>query len=214
MEKINSELEAFVTNYTTPYYNKNESGHSFSHIDYVVKRSFKFAEKIDDININMVYTIAMFHDVAHHIDKKTHEKLSAEILRNCKGLSDFFSDEEIEIMAQAIEDHRASLDHAPRTIYGKIVSTADRNNTIEQCFFRSYSFSKKANPNLTENEVFEEAYKHLNNKFGVNGYAKVYLKDEEYDNFLIEIQKLLSDKQTFIKEHKKYIEESKKEGKI
>ena len=214
MNKINEEVKKFVTEYTTPFYKKNESGHSFSHIDYVVKRSLKFADEIKDINLNMVYTIAMFHDVAHHIDKKTHEILSAKILRECTGLSDYFSKEEIEIMAQAIEDHRASLEHPPRTIYGKIVSTADRNNTVEQCFFRAYSFSRKSNPSYTEDEVFNEAYTHLNKKFGVNGYAKVYLKDEEYENFLIEIRSLLSNKEKFITEHKKYINNLKKEGKI
>ena len=210
---INSELKSYIENSIFPEYSKNEEGHGIKHINTVIERSFKLAKDYD-VNLDMVYTIASYHDIGHHINKDKHEEISAEIMLLDNNLSRWFNDEERIIIKEAIEDHRASLNREPRSIYGKIVSTADRNNTIEQCFFRSYSFSKKANPNLTENEIFEEAYKHLNNKFGVNGYAKVYLKDEEYDNFLIEIQKLLSDKQTFIKEHKKYIEKSKKEGKI
>ena len=73
---------------------------------------------------------------------------------------------------------------------------------------------KKLNPNYTENETFNACYTHLNNKFGVGGYAKFYFEDEEYENFLKEIRILLADKESFIKDHKKYIENLKKEGKI
>ena len=37
----------------------------------------------------------------------------------------------LKIIKEAIEDHRASAKNEPRSIYGKIVSTADRNNTVE-----------------------------------------------------------------------------------
>ena len=187
-----------------------------THIEYVVNRSLKFAKQVKDtpIDLNMVYTIAMFHDTGHHIDRKTHELLSSQILLDCKGLTQFFTEEQIKIMAEAVKEHRASSKSNPSTIYGKIVSTADRNNSVEQCLFRSYTTTKKLNPNYSENETFNACYTHLNNKFGVGGYAKFYFEDEEYENFLKEIRILLADKDSFIKDHKKYIENLKKEGKI
>lgn len=216
IENIDKNLQDFVYKYVKPHYDLTESGHNMSHIEYVVNRSLKFAKQVKDtpINLNMVYTIAMFHDTGHHIDRKTHEILSSEILLDCKGLTKFFTQEQIKIMAEAVMEHRASSKSNPSTIYGKIVSTADRNNSVEQCLFRSYTTTKKLKPTYSEDEVFNDCYEHLNRKFGYNGYAKFYFEDEEYENFLKEIRTLLADKQSFIEQHKKYIENLKKEGTI
>ncbi len=131
-----------------------------------------------------------------------------------ENLKNFFSDEELKIIREAIEDHRASSNHEPRSIYGKIVSTADRNNTVEACLRRSYTYGKKLEPNSTDEEIFERAYKHLSMKFGENGYAKFFFKDEEYENFLKEIRELLADKKLFIDTQRAYINELKNKGVI
>ncbi len=73
----------------------------------------------------MVYTVAAYHDLGHHIDGKNHEKVSAEMLLADENLREFFSEEEIRIMTEAVYDHRASMEGEPRSIYGKIVSSAD-----------------------------------------------------------------------------------------
>ena len=157
----------------------------------------------------MVYTIAAYHDIGHHIDSKKHEIISGEIMSKDENLKKFFSEEELEIIKEAIEDHRASAEHEPRSIYGKIVSTADRNNTVEACLRRSYIYGRKLEPDSTDEELFERAYKHLKMKFGENGYAKFFFKDEEYENFLKEIRELLLDKEKFIDTQRTYINELK-----
>lgn len=78
------------------------------------------------VNIEMVYAIAAFHDLGLAIDRKTHHLESGRIVREYQRLVEWFTQEEIETMAQAVEDHRASLDHEPRSIYGKIVAEGDR----------------------------------------------------------------------------------------
>lgn len=78
----------------------------------------------------MVYVIAAYHDIGHHIDSKNHEVISADIMSKDENLKKFFTDEELIIIKEAIEDHRASSKEDSRTIYGKIVSSADRNNTV------------------------------------------------------------------------------------
>lgn len=212
--KINDDLKEYIEENIFIEYSKNEPAHNIDHIKYVINRSFKFADTIPDINYDMVYTIASYHDIGHHIDSKRHEIISGEIMSKDKNLKRFFSEGELKIIKEAIEDHRASSDHEPRSIYGKIVSTADRNNTVESCLRRSYTYGKKLEPNFTDEELFERAYKHLNMKFGENGYAKFFFKDEEYEKFLKDIRELLSDKNLFIDTQRTYINELKNKGVI
>ena len=209
---INNELKEYIEENIFPIYEKNDQGHNLEHIKYVINRSIKFANTLPDINYNIVYTVASYHDVGHHIDPKKHELVSAEIMNNDTELKKFFNDEERKIIKEAIEDHRASSNHEPRSIYGKIVSTADRNNTVESCLRRSYSYNKKLHPGYDDEKIFEDCFFHLNDKFGENGYAKFFFKDEEYEKFLKDIRSLLSDKKSFIEMHKNYINDLKTKG--
>ena len=162
----------------------------------------------------MVYTIASYHDIGHHIDSKTHEIISADIMSKDKNLSDFFNEEELTIIKEAIEDHRASAKDEPRSIYGRIVSSADRNNTVEACLKRTYTYGKKLKPDATDEELFLRAYDVLVNKFGEGGYAKFYFKDKQYENFLKKLRDLLKDKEKYIETQREYIKKLKKENKI
>ena len=212
--KINENLKKYIEEDVFPEYSKNEPAHNIEHIKYVINRSFKFADTVPNINYDMVYTIAAYHDIGHHIDPKKHEIISGEIMSKDENLKKFFSVEELKIIKEAIEDHRASSNHEPRSIYGKIVSTADRNNTVEACLRRSYSYNKKLHPEYNDEQIFEDCHFHLNDKFGENGYAKFFFKDEEYEKFLTDIRKLLSDKNKFIETQKNYINELKAKGVI
>ena len=212
--KINNKLKQYIEENVFPEYKKNDQGHDLEHIKYVINRSIKFADTIPDINYDIVYTVASYHDIGHHINPKLHEIISAEIMYKDDKLKEYFSDEERLIIKEAIEDHRASSDHEPRSIYGKIVSTADRNNTVEACLRRSYTYGKRLEPTATDEELFERAHKHLNLKFGEDGYAKFFFKDEEYENFLHDIRELLADKSNFIKTQRDYINELKLKGEI
>lgn len=205
-DKINQKLKEYIENNIFPQYEKNEKAHNIKHINYVIKRSFDLVKQNDlNVNENLVFVIASYHDIGHYIDSKKHELVSAEIMYQDEKLKEFFSNEEIVIIKEAIEDHRASSEHEPRSIYGKIVSSADRNNTVEQCLERSYYYGKKLDPNATEMDLYKRAFFHLNQKFGENGYAKFFLKDAEYEEFLFEIRKILKDEKEFCKIQKNYI---------
>ena len=129
--KINSDLKDYIEKNIFPEYSKNEPAHNIDHIKYVINRSLKFASNLENINYDMVYVIAAYHDIGHYIDAKNHEKVSADMLLEDMNLRKFFTEEEIKIMSEAIYDHRASLEGEPRSIYGKIVSSADRNTLVE-----------------------------------------------------------------------------------
>ena len=210
--KVNLQLRNYIESNILPRYEKDKSGHGLCHIKYVIDRSFVLVKE-NGLNVNpdMVYTIAAYHDIGHQIDPARHEILSAEIMLNDKKLKEFFTDEQMLTMRGAIEDHRASAKKDPRTIYGKIVSSADRNDSVEKCLERSYFYGKKLYPNATDEELYEHAFEVLSKKFGKGGYAKFYFRDNVYEDFLSEMRKLLEDKNKFIKAQKSYIDKLKRQ---
>lgn len=181
------------------HYSQNDKGHGIEHAEYVIQRSLKFAEEEKSINYEMVYCIAVYHDIAHHIDAKNHEVLSAKMLSEDERLRQFFSTEQIRIMSEAVEDHRSSMEGKPRSIYGKIVSSADRNTDVITTLKRCYSYNRKHYPELNEDEVIEECRRFLIKKFGLKGYAraKMYFDDKDYEKYLNNITDLALDKEKF-----------------
>ncbi len=202
---MNNELVQYIENEIFPLYNRNEEGHGINHIKTVIKRSLELAKDYD-VDLDMVYTIASYHDLGHFIDRKTHEIISAEIFMKDEKIKQWFTDEQRSIIKEAIEEHRASSNHEPRTIYGKIISTADRtiidiDNTIK----RSYSYGKRNYIGLSQEEQIERVYQHLTEKYGENGYAKVYLEYKEFEDALDKLRQALSNKEEFIKRVKKVV---------
>lgn len=202
---MNEELVKYIENEVFPKYDKNEEGHGIKHIKIVIKRSLELAKDYD-VNLNMVYTIASYHDLGHYIDRKTHEIISAKMFMQDEKIRQWFTDEQIIIIKEAIEDHRASSNHEPRTIYGKIISTADRTIIdIDSTIKRTYSYGKRNYINLSEEQQIERVYRHLTEKYGENGYAKVYLEDKEFEDALDKLRQALSNKEEFIKRVKKVV---------
>ena len=205
---INEQLKEYIEKNVFPSYEKNDLGHNLEHIKYVINRSFKFADNVENINYDMVYTIAAYHDIGHYIDAKNHEKVSADMLLADSNLKKFFTEEQINIMAEAVYDHRASMKDEPRSIYGKIASSADRNIILEVPLKQTYSYTVAHNPSFSLEEVIEEARRHLLNKFGRKGYAteKMYFEDLDYKKFLEDITELAEDKDLF---KKRFLEANK-----
>ena len=117
LEKIDKNVKEYIETKVLPEYDKNEQGHGINHIKYVIRRSFELIDQNDlDVDFNMVYVIVAYHDIGHHIDRKNHEKVSAEIMYEDKNLKKFFDEEQLIVIKEAIEEHRASSEHDPRSI--------------------------------------------------------------------------------------------------
>lgn len=194
---INETLQDYIEKQVLPIYEKNDTGHGIEHIKYVIRRSFKFTNQFENIDLNMVYVIAAFHDLAHHIDKDNHEVLSAKLFYENEKMKKIFNDEQRKIIKEAIEDHRASLECEPRSDYGKIISSADRNVDIISSLKRTHAYTTKHYPKLDLSGMITRAYKHISKKFGNCGYAKMWCSDEEFDKFKKEIKELLKDNYVF-----------------
>ena len=186
---IRDDLKKYIKELINYHYNLNDKGHGVEHAEYVINRSLKFANEINDINYEMVYVIAA----------------SAQMLIKDEKLKKYFTDEQRKIMSEAVEDHRSSLETEPRSIYGKIVSSADRNTSVEVTLKRCYSYNKKHSQNLMENEVIEKCRRFLLEKFGEDGYArsKMYFDDKEYEKYLYDITELALNSEKFSMEIKR-----------
>ena len=205
-DEINPELKTYIETEIFPLYTRNEASHGINHIHTVINRSLNIAKEYE-VNKNIVYTVAAYHDLGHYINPKIHEKLSADIFMKDNQIKKWFMEEEIQIIKEAIEDHRASSKHEPRSIYGKIVSTADRTiKSIDVSIKRAYIYYINNFPSIPKKERIQKVYEHLNDKYGPNGYAKTYLYDEEFEIAKKKFIKALSDKDTFIKRIEKVIE--------
>lgn len=197
--QINKKLKKYIEDNIFPSYKKNDLGHNLDHIIYVIDRSLKFASKIDNINFDMVYTIASYHDIGHYIDAKNHEKISSEMLLGDANLKEFFNDEEINTMAEAVYDHRASMESEPRSIYGKIVSSADRETRVDVQLQRMYEYRLTHYSNQSLDWMIEDTRLYIINKFGKKGYAteKIYFEDLDYKEFLKELSTITENKEEF-----------------
>ena len=100
---------------------------------------------------------------------------SGSIIRSDARLREWFDPSQIEMIAQAAEDHRASGKSAPRSIYGMIVAEADRvidGNTIIR---RTLQFGFRNYPGLDRMAHICRAIGHLKEKYGRGGYMKLWI---------------------------------------
>ncbi len=207
ISRINSELKEYVETAIFPQYEQNEDGHDINHIVQVLRRSFSLSKGLENINLNMVYAIAAFHDIGHHINPSEHEIVSANIFYEDEKMKEFFTEEERILIKEAIEDHRASKESEPRSIYGKIIASADRVPDVDSTLKRTHAYSLKHFSEMTEEEMLEREFNELKNRYGEEGYSKCYLKDEEYDKFIEKMKELTSD----IEKYKDYYQSITKE---
>ena len=191
MEKINPEIRKYIESEILPRYTQL-GGHTNDHVDQVIERSLRFAKQAPEINIDMAYVVAAFHDLGRLVDDETHNIESAKMLRADEFVKEHFSAEEVETMAEAIEDHRASLGREPRSIYGKLVSSADRNSDKEGMLSRSYDYAKHLHPEMTDAQLMEEARVHLREKYSPDGYAAktMYFDDPDFQAILVWIEEI------------------------
>ena len=129
MKDINTNLKKYIEKNILPCYDTFDHGHDSRHINAVIERALEFAKELNNpkINMNIVYTSAAYHDIGMIVARKGHAKHSHDYVLSDKGLKDFFNNEEITLIAEACEDHSTSTGRTPRSIYGKIVSDADKD---------------------------------------------------------------------------------------
>ena len=101
--------------------------------------------------------------------------------------------EEIEVMAQAAEDHRASSDHPPRSIYGRIVAEADRFIEPETIVRRTVQYGLEHYPEYSREEHYARMFQHLHEKYGRDGYLKLWFEESPNAARLEQLRTMMED---------------------
>ena len=123
---VSPEIIDYVEKEIIPRYASFDKAHQENHVRMVIDQSLKLAEYTPSINTDMVYIIAAYHDLGLINGRANHHKDSRKILEADEFIKSHFNQEQIQIMGEAVEDHRASNSYKPRNEYGLIVAEADR----------------------------------------------------------------------------------------
>lgn len=188
-------LQKYIEQYILPRYARFDSAHRQDHVESVISNSLDLAKHYP-VDINMVYTIAAYHDTGLCEGRERHHIVSKNILLNDTELHRWFSQEQMTQMGEAIEDHRASSGHAPRSIYGKIVAEADRDIDPLKIIRRTVQYGLSHYPELDQEQQWQRAVAHLKEKYGEGGYLSLWLPESNNKDRLDDLRRLISETNT------------------
>ena len=189
----NPEILAWIEDSVLPCYDAFDKGHQRDHARYVIDTALALSQ-FYDVDKDMIAVAAACHDLGLSVDRKTHHLESGRIIRNMPDLKRWFSDGQIETIAQAAEDHRASSKEAPRSIYGKIVAEADRQIIPEVVIRRTIQFGFRNYPELEKEGHWERTVEHLVEKYGDGGYLRLWIPESPNAARLEELRAVIRDR--------------------
>lgn len=200
-KEVDVNLKKYVEEVLFPQYAKNDQGHGILHILEVVRRSFVLNKSLDlNLNPNMIFVIAASHDLGKYEEHETgekHAKIAGRRFIENQSFSRFFTDSQRQTIKEAIEDHSSSLEDMPRSDYGKLVSSADRNTSIEMVFIRSFFVGKRKNPDQNIEDYLEFTLNRLRKRYGEEDPENMFFADSDYETFLKDMRELLKDGEKF-----------------
>lgn len=189
---MNQALKQYIEENILPLYDGFDKAHQRDHAVQVIERSLRLAAHYD-VDANMVYAIAAYHDVGLCEGRDTHHTASRRIMLNDSNLRQWFSDEQIKVMADAAEDHRASSGHEPRSIYGKIVAEADRLIDPVKVMVRTVQYGLDHYPELDKEGQYQRFRQHMLEKYSDTGYLKLWLPESDNSGRLEELRSIIRD---------------------
>ncbi len=189
---MREDLVAYISNEIIPLYERFDAAHRREHVDMVIAQSLQLAEQ-KGADPEMAYVIAAYHDTGLSHGRETHHLVSGEIIRKDACLRRWFTTSQIEIMAEAAEDHRASAEHVPRSLYGKIVAEADRYIEPEVIIRRTIQYGLDHYPELDKEQHYQRMLAHLHEKYYYGGYLKLWFEDSPNAIRLERLRKMIDD---------------------
>ena len=186
-------LVEYIERTVIPMYDGFDAGHGRDHVLAVIEEAVRLCG-FYPVDVNMVYAAAAYHDMGLVVDRKTHHLESGRIIREDRELSRWFTDDQIEIIAQAAEDHRASSDHEPRTIYGKIIAEADRQIIPESIILRTVQYGLSHYPELDREGHWLRTCEHMAEKYDTGGYLRLWIPESRNADGLARLRDIIHDK--------------------
>ena len=193
-ETITPSLKSYVEEQIIPRYRNFDRAHNLDHVRAVIDRSLMLATRYD-VEPDMVYTIAAYHDTGLVNGREKHHLDAGRILAADCTLRRWFSEEQIDTMREAVEDHRASAKHAPRSIYGRIVAEADRLIDPATIIRRTVQYGVAHCPELDREGHFARCLEHLRDKYAEGGYLQLWIEESENARRLEELRQIIREPQ-------------------
>ena len=184
------DLVEFIETQILPKYAEFDRAHNMEHVTRVIRSSLDLV-RVTGADINMVYTIAAYHDLGMSGHRADHHIRGGKILERDARLKKWFSPEQIKIMKEAVEDHRASASRAPRSIYGKIVAEADRDIEPQVVIRRTIQFGFGHYPELDKEGHWKRFLEHMHNKYSKDGYIRLWIPGSPNAKKLSELRNLI-----------------------
>ena len=181
----------FVETQILPQYAQFDKAHNISHANKVIRSSLELARRMG-ADLDMAYVVAAYHDLGLSGPRAVHHITSGKILLQDARLKRWFSPEQLLMMKEAVEDHRASASRAPRSIYGKIVAEADRDIHPETVIRRTIQFGLSNYPQLNREGHWQRFMQHMDEKYSVNGYIRLWIQGSENERNLNELRSLIA----------------------
>ena len=191
-QQVSLEIMEFVERQILPRYNAFGESHGLRHVTRVIKNSLRLAD-VTGADIDMVYVIAAYHDLGMEGPRAIHHLTSGKILMADARLKKWFNAYQLKVMKEAVEDHRASASHAPRSIYGKIVAEADRDLEPDHIFRRTIQYGMAHYPELSRDKQWERFLQHMDQKYSAHGYIRLWMPGSPNESKLRVIRELLCD---------------------
>lgn len=191
--KIYPSLYQYVEYHILPRYHSFDSAHQADHVYKVIEESLLLATHYT-VDINMVYAIAAYHDLGLCEGREFHHLTSSRIMQADNQLRQWFTEEQIKTMAEAVEDHRASNQYTPRSIYGKIVAEADRSINPTTTLLRTIQYGMSHYPELKKEEQYLRFCNHLQEKYAEGGYLKLWIPESDNAVQLNNLRNIIADK--------------------
>lgn len=189
---IDQRLLRYIREEILPRYESYDAAHRRDHIEGVIERSLHLASYYEEVEMSMVYVVAAYHDLGLPEGRATHHLTSGRLLAEDEALRRWFSPEQVATMREAVEDHRASADHPPRSIYGMIVAEADRQIVPEVVIRRTIQYGLAHYPELSKEEHWQRMLAHLAEKYDYGGYLKLYIPHSDNATRLEELRQLIA----------------------
>lgn len=173
-DRVTGELRAYVERTVLPRYASFDAAHRIDHVRTVIEESLALAAGYD-VDADMVYTVAAYHDTGLVAGRERHHLVSGEIVAADTELRRWFTGPQIVCMREAVEDHRASADRPPRSIYGMIVAEADRVIDPRVTLLRTVQYGLEHYPQLSREEHYARFRQHLREKYAEGGYLRLWI---------------------------------------
>ena len=185
-------LRHYIEQHILPQYDAFDGGHKRDHAEAVIRESLVLARE-HNADEQMAYVIAAYHDLGLRFDRETHHIRSGEILMADSHLRQWFTEDQLLTMRDAVEDHRASGKNPPRTIYGAIVAEADRQIIPETVIARTMAYSAKLYPKGDFQTLYARSREHLLEKYAEGGYMRLWLNSERNVRSLEALRSIIRD---------------------